>query len=231
MNGCGTLRTDLGAYAVGGLDGVRAEEVGTHLRTCTACAGEYRELRSTVGLLALAAEASPPAPDHLRRRLLTGARRVRRRRRRAGILAAAVAVVAVIAGGAVTMIGTDPATDPVADPRPQVEVALASAEPYEVDGAVTFVPASDGGVRIRLVLDGLEPLGGDGVYEAWLYRDDGGIDSIGRLPDDERSLTVEMYVDGELDDYRTFWVTAEPDRHRAAHEGPTVVRTPVPRLR
>lgn len=223
MTRCDPFRHDLGTYVLGGLGREETQALEAHLAACTDCRAEHAGIAGVPGLLRLAHHAPPRAPGRVRDRVVAdAARRQLRHRRR--LMVAAIAVVAAVTGG---LVGWQLAIDP----RPaEVAVHLEEVEPFEASGEVTFRPGAET-VRVRLDLDGLEPLDQPAVYEAWLYTSDSRVVSIGQLTEAGDGVGAEFVAPGSLDDYRAFWVTAEPDGRDPAHEGPTVVRATVPALR
>jgi anti-sigma-K factor RskA len=220
---CDDVRRDLGAYVLGGLEPAETHAVESHLAGCAACRAEHVELAGLPALLHLAQDAPPRAPGRVRDRVVAAA--ARRQLRHRWRLAAAAAAVVAAATGALVGWQLAPGAGPV-----EIAVPLEDVEPFEASGEVTFRPG-DGTIRIRLALDSLEELEEPSVYEAWLYTTDRRVVSIGQLTDTADGLSVELVASGSLDDYRSFWVTAEPDGRDPAHDGPTVVRAAVPDVR
>jgi hypothetical protein len=136
------------------------------------------------------------------------------------MVAAAAVVAAVLGGLAGWRLGPTP--------PPLVAVPLEQVEPFEATGWAAF-HTRDGRAVVELELQGLEPLPDPAVYEAWLSTHDDRVLSIGQFDSEpDGSATAMLAIDGSLEDYRGFWVTAEPDRRDPAHDGPTVVAAPVP---
>jgi hypothetical protein len=222
VTGCERFRHDLGADVLDGLQPDEADRLADHLIRCGACRAERAELAATVELLQLTEDRPPAAPPRLGARVVAEAERRRGRRRWVPGLVAAT-LVGLVVGGA---LGWQLA----APPEPSVAVPLeAGSETTEVAGLVVFTP-TDERLRVELRLDGLPALEEPGVYEAWLYGEDGRIVSIGQLTTVDGEVAAELQARGSLADFRTFWVTAEPDRRDPAHEGPTVARASVPQL-
>lgn len=218
MTGCAPHRHDLGAYVLAGLEPADVPALEAHLAVCAECQAEHAELAGAPRLLARALDAPPPVPGRVRDRVVADAAR-RRARRRWTVTAAAAALLAALVGG---VVGWQLAPAP---PR-EVAVPLEAVDPFDGSGWAAF-RTEDAAVLVRLELAGLEPLTAPEVYEAWLSTTDGRIVSIGQLPAGEG--TVELTAQGPIEDYRGFWITAEPDRRDPAHDGPTVLRAPVPR--
>jgi len=168
MTDCDHVRTDIGAYVLGGLEQEEAVAVREHLASCSACAEEHARLSGLPRLLALAApmdEAGPPAPA-LEERVLDAVaserpRRAPRRRRllRPRVLVPAAAALAVIAvavviaagGGGEDAAGFEVALQPVAGETASGRAVLSSA---------------DAGIAMRLSVRGLPPDPGI-VYEVY----------------------------------------------------------------
>ena len=219
---CERYRYELGAYVLDALDPQIAEELEGHLGTCPACRAEHEDIAGVPALLELARQAAPAAPARVRDRVVAAAARRRTRRRWAAATVAAAAAAALIGGFAGWRLG--PAPEPV------IAVPMAEVEPFAASGWARF---STEGERLVVELDvsGLDELPGTGVYEAWLPTHDDEVISIGLL--DVGPLggsSVALVADGPPEDYRGFWVTAEPDDEDPAHDGPTVLQARVPPL-
>lgn len=219
MTDCTAFRHDLGAYVVDGLDAEEARVLAAHLEHCAACRAEHAELVSARSLLDLALEPPPRAPSRLRARVIAAATRRHTRRRWALATAAAVVAAALIGGGTGWYLAPSH--------PPRVAVPLEDVDPFEASGWVEFRPEADE-LSVHLDLEGLEPVEEPGVYEAWLSTTDERVVSIGQLTDAEDTVDVELSARGSMADYQGFWITAEPDGRDPAHEGPSVLRAPVP---
>lgn len=99
-------RVDLGAHALGLLDGEEARAVEAHIAGCPPCRAEFADLRDTSAMLDdMPPEAfldGPPDSDLMLARTLRqmrGERAARSRRRVLGIAAAAVVVAGGVLGG------------------------------------------------------------------------------------------------------------------------------------
>jgi predicted anti-sigma-YlaC factor YlaD len=220
VDGCGSHREELGAFALQGLAPEDAGRVEEHLSSCPACRTELEELGSAVALLQLADEAPPPAPARLRDQVVAAAAR-RHTQRRWTAIAAVAATVAALLGG---VVGWQIASAPHAE----VAIPLQSVEPFEEASGWAMFREEPEGLVVMLELDGLEPLESPGIYEAWMFTTDERTVSIGQLERDREALTVELTAAGSMDDYDGIWITAEPDGRDPAHEGPTVLRAYVP---
>ena len=223
MTACGRCLQNLGGYVVGGLSAAETADVEHHLAVCSECRDEHARVADVPRLLDLLGSAPPRVPAHVRDHVMADAVRDRTRHRWLLACAAAALCAAVVAGTAVWQLtgGAGP---------PEVAVALEAVGPVDASGRVSFTEDEDG-VGFRLEVEGLAPLEGPGVYEAWLSTDDRRVMSIGHLEVADGRSTLEVAVDGELGDFGSFWLTAEPDARDPAHDGPTVVRAPVPEIR
>lgn len=214
------LRLELGAYVLDGLEPHEAQAVTAHLRTCATCRAHHAEIATTPDLLALAATAPPRVPPRVRDRVVAGTARWRTRRRWA-VVSAAAATAAALVGALVGWLAAPQA-------EPQIAVPLESEAPFEDAAGWARIEPGDDELVLHLEMTGLERLPEPEVYEAWLYRDDSRIVSIGQLPDADGDVEVRLTAPGSLGDYRGLWVTAEPDLRDPAHDGPTVLRSRLP---
>ena len=222
MSDCEQHQQQLGGYVLDGLDPAEMRQVEAHLERCEDCREQHRELAGMPALLELVRTAPPQVPERVRDGVVAAAARSQTRRRWAQLAVAASIVAAALGGLAGWQLA--PA------PSPEVVVALDGEEPYDAAGSVVFAEG-DGSVLVRLELEGLDPLPEPGTYEAWLYTGDRRIMSIGQLNHHAGQVTVELTAEGSLEDFQTFWVTAEPDARDPAHAGETVLRADVPQLR
>lgn len=95
-------------------------------------------------------------------------------------------------------------------------------------GSAAFQPAGNR-LPVDIALIGLEVLERGGTYEAWLAEPERGLVSLGMFrADTSGRAEVGFTADGPLSRYSWLWVTAEPDSHDPAHDGPTVVRERIP---
>ncbi len=210
----------IAALVLGGLDADEATKVRAQVEGCENCRREHDEIAGLPRLLERARSEVTPVPMRVRDRVLTAS--VRRRERRRWIALTVAASLAVGAAG--VAVGRQLA------PAPAATMALEAGEEFIAEGSATF-RGDNGTVVVHLIAEGLGPLSEPAAYEAWLYRTDGRIVSIGQLDiGDDGVVDVELQTYGSLDDFALFWVTAEPDRRDPAHEGPTVLRSSVPRL-
>ncbi len=217
---CGHDIHAIAALVLGGLDDHEAAEVRASVDTCANCRREHDEIVALPRLLERARNDVTPVPARVRDRVLAASARRRERRRWIALTVAA----SLALGAAGVVVGRQLA------PAPSATMALEAGEEFIAEGSATF-RGDNGRVVVHLVAEGLAPLAEPGAYEAWLYRTDGRIVSIGQLDiGDDGVVDVELEAYGSLGDFALFWVTAEPDRRDPAHDGPTVLRANVPRL-
>lgn len=217
---CGHDRAELAMVLLGAVDEVDLDAIDVQLAGCAACAATYEELADLPALLDLITEEATVPPARLRDRVVADlARRAERRRRSPWVVVAMVA--ALLAGVAIGQVSSP-------SPTPVVTVAVDAVDPYPAHGHVRFASEAERLV-VGIELEGLEPLEGDAAYEAWLYTADHRIVSIGQLDPVDGRVDTELRIAGQPAQFTGFWVTAEPDRREPAHQGPTVVRAPVPR--
>lgn len=227
MKTCDEVRTHLGGYVLDGLETRESQWVADHLAHCADCAAEADSISDLPGVLALVTEAPEAPPAHLRERVLADARRRRPGRRRVvGLVAAVAAGVLLGVSGAVVASG--------GFENEQPEQAAWSTELEPGEGAAARgelgMVATGAGLRVELDLEGLDALPPRGVYEAWLRQPDREEPtSIGRFqPRDDGRAVVTFTAAGDFGDYEGFWVTAEPDAARPAHQGATVLWSETP---
>lgn len=145
---------DLGAHALGLLDGAEARAVEAHLAGCPVCRTEFEELRDMSAMLDdMPPEAfleGPPDSDLVLARTLRqmrGERSARGRRRVLSIAAAAVVVAGAVLGGG-WAIGRATAPAPAVVAQPAGTITLTGAG---VDGATMNATISPAKQWIRLV--------------------------------------------------------------------------------
>ncbi|GAA3233168.1 zf-HC2 domain-containing protein [Pseudonocardia petroleophila] len=213
-------RGDLGAHALGLLDGDDARAVDAHLATCPDCRAEWESLRGTaLALRELPPETfldGPPDSGLLLRRTVRAVRAEgggARRRTRLALVAAAVAVaVALAGGGALLGRALGPSTTVSADSRtPGSRTVEGTAGPIVMSATVT--PAA-GWVRVATTVRGIEAgkrctiivVGRDGtenVAGSWLvspaWEVEGGTVQGSTIIDPEDVLAVAIRDEGGTD--------------------------------
>lgn len=220
MTTCTHDRTPIAGWLLGGLDADERDAVARQVEACDECRAEAQALEPLIDTLALARRTPVVVPGRLRDRVLVAATRRKLRRRWVALTTAAALTAAVLGGAVGYRVAVQPA---------QVSFAVSAQEPFSASGIVGFV-VDDRGAVLTIELDDVAELDDPGAYEAWLYRTDGRIESIGQLNAVDGRITAQLRIEGPLDQFRTFWITAEPDRRDPAHAGPTVVRTAVPQI-
>lgn len=216
---CHHDRTVLAALVIEGFDESDRRAATRLVEECARCADEHWRLASVPPLL----DRLDTQPDHVmagRASTIDGVTRARRRR--SALVGAAASVLLLLGFIGVAHLLTPPADDVVAVPLEMVAATDAT-------GSIE-VRTGEGPVIVRVMVTGLEPLAEPSVYEAWLYRYDGTIESLGRLEVDPTARAVDVTFEARsgAGDYRGFWITAEPDRNDPAHQGATVARTAMP---
>lgn len=211
---CDTVRLELGAYVLEGLDPAEVATVEAHLATCPSCSAEVEDLAELPGLLALADDTPPDVPPDLRDRTVARATRhpdARQRHRRTAALVAAVAALvgALLGAGGVLVVERDPPPDEV--------LALTDA-PVEGRVALRDTPS---GMDVELNATGLPTLE-EGYYQVWLEWPSGHQVSAGTfVPDSRGRVDATLRTGGWRDDYHALEIRAH-DRDRP--DGETVTR-------
>ena len=217
---------EVAAYAIGGLDPDRVEELERHLADCKRCQEELRWLSPAVQALPEAVEPQAPPPE-LKQRLMAevradaaaeerrarGEERRDRARSRVGVgewlrglnlggltwkpLAGVALAILVIAGGIGYAVGTGGGSG---------GAHTTEIEPGANGIAAKVVTEDDRG---ELHLAGVEPLPKGRVLEAWVERD-GIVEAVPALfaPDQagQASTTIE-----NMKDVTVVMVTREPE--------------------
>lgn len=152
---------DLGAHALGLLNEAESRAVEAHIAGCSACRGEWEELREMSAMLDdLPPEAfldGPPDGDLVLQRTLRqmrGERSNHRRRRLLGIAAAAVVVAGALAGGGLALGRATAPPAVVAQAPGTVTLSGAGVEGTSMQAAVS--PAK-GWVRLVVNVKGVPP--------------------------------------------------------------------------
>lgn len=211
---CDTVRLELGAYVLEGLDPAEVATVEAHLATCPSCSAEVEDLAELPDLLALADDTPPDIPPDLRDRTVARATRHpdtrQQHRRTAALVAAAAALVgALIGAGGVLVVDRDPPPD---------EVLAVSDEPVEGRIALRDTPS---GMDVELNAAGLPTLE-EGYYQVWLEWPSGHQVSAGTfVPDSRGRVDATLRTGGWRDDYHALEIRAH-DRDRP--DGETVTR-------
>lgn len=206
---------DLAVYAVGAASVEDERRTRSHLSACARCRREVEAQRRVAAVLARARQPVEHPDPHLRARVL---HRATARRRRQGTVAAGLVTAALAALLAF----------PIVVEMAGVVIPVTAEAPYRGDGEVRF-RADRGGFVVDVALRNVDALERPGVYEAWMYDAEGRIASLGVLTPDDGQLHVSFTVRRPHTEFRAFWITAEPDAVTASHDGPTVIRTAVPR--
>ncbi|KZB85802.1 anti-sigma factor [Amycolatopsis regifaucium] len=235
------LHTLTGAYA---LDAVPEEEAAAfkrHLRGCSACRQEVRELRETAARLGSALAAAPP--PRLREATLAQAARTRQwpplvaAVRRAEPVkkpsvrialwgAAAAAAVALVFGLLTT--NTEPGPDPAQKRLASVNSVLTAPDASTVKGAErdgTTVVTSRSHGKVVVLAGDLPPLAPGKAYQVWLIGASG-VHSAGLLDSDgpHRTRPVLAELPGGID---RVGITVEPAGGSRMPSTPAVAMIPL----
>lgn len=214
---CDTVRLELGAYVLGGLEPAEVAHVEAHLAVCPSCAAEVEDLAELPDLLALADDTPPDVPPDLRDRTVaraTSQPATRQRHRRTAALIAAVAALigALVGAGGVLLVDRDPPPD---------EVLAVTDDPVEGRIALRDTPS---GMDVELTAAGLPTLEG-GYYQVWLEWPSGHQVSAGTfVPDSRGRVDATLRTGGWRDDYHALEIRVH-DRDRP--DGETVTRLPL----
>lgn len=211
---CDSVRLELGAYVLDGLNPAEAATVEAHLATCRSCSAEAEDLAELPGLLALADDAPPDVPPDLRDRTVarvTSYPDTRQRRRRVtALIAAAAALLGVVVGaGGVLVVERD---------TPPDEVLTVTDEPVTGRVGLRDTPS---GMDVELDAAGLPTLE-EGYYQVWLEWPSGHQVSAGTfVPDSRGRVEATLRTGGWREDYHALEIRAH-DRDRP--DGETVAR-------
>jgi anti-sigma-K factor RskA len=201
------LHTLSGAYALDALSEEEAKQFRMHLRECSACREEVRELRQAAARMG---ESEPiPPPSALKERILAAAdqlpqlppkvspiERAKSPRWTARISAAAAAAVLVV--GAAVGIGHFRS----GDEQNGVTQVFQAADAHEAtvktrSGATVTVATSRRLGKMAVETDGLPSLSRERVYQIWAIHD-GTPTSAGLIDDPERGASMALPSAGTL---------------------------------
>ncbi len=230
------IHTLTGAYAVNALPTEERVDFERHLRMCSACEEEVRELQATAALLAVAAAITPPPA--LRERVMAGVGRVRQvgpdilpgirearpeRRRtqrfgqwpqRAVALGAAALVLAVAGLGVLTYqqrqeLATQRATIAgMAELNDLLAAVDARLSSVTTDEAIGTVIASKQQNKAVFLSSGLPEVASNRTYQLWVITAEG-TNSVGLLQRSEGGTTAPALATG-TSGARSLAVTVEP---------------------
>jgi anti-sigma-K factor RskA len=201
------LHTLSGAYALDALSAEEAEQFRMHLRECSSCRDEVRELRQAAARLG-ASEPIPP-PGSLKARVLAAADQqaqlppkvtpielARSRRWTSRIAAAAAAVVLVVAAGfGVSQLrsGDEPSNVTTVLEAPDARTAT---EKTSNGGEVTVATSKRLG-KMAVETKALPRLGDQRIYQIWAIHDGTPI-SAGLLDDTAEGAAMALPSAGTL---------------------------------
>lgn len=236
MNAHDDAQRRLAELVFGGLaDGAERDALEAHLAECAACRAECDLLAGVLPVLDVPETAVPetsgdisasPVPTSLPSPTApvpavsplgvsppaAPARAVRTPR---GPRVAAVAVTGAAVGAlALAAVVLD-------RPARSWHHAPLEAHGSALTGTVRFDDVATG-IVVDLDLAGVAHLDEQARYEAW-FSSDGTHASIGSfVPASDGSVAVMLHGTGDLDDYDQFVITAEPDPHDPARNGPVI---------
>jgi len=196
------FRELLGPYVMGELTADEEREVELHLRECSGCRSELKDIRLAHDLLLQSSTLEPPS--ELKDWVLARARNEipshsgRRRR----LWAAAALLIAVVSGFLVfqVILGNSPGG---------VELASTSLAP-KAGGEVRGEEAGEN-FRVELEVWGLPELRRGEYYEMWYYREEGGRISCGTFrAQQEGHTTVNLTAPASATSYPEIEITREP---------------------
>jgi hypothetical protein len=229
---CDDLRTELGAYALGGLEPAEHDEVERHLSACPACRAALDELAPLTRLLDLVDPAAPldeASPPRLERSILAryaAEHRPPPRERRAARRPRArprwqIAVPSALAGAAVALAvlavtGALSARGPGGG-----EVELAARDGGDAR-ATARLAAGPSGTAIELEAT-LPPLRAGEIYELWFVRGDGRVSAGTFTVGVDGRADLRLATSADVSSYDRIGITREPDGVDPARNGPSVV--------
>lgn len=188
----------------------------SHLSTCPACKRALPGLSTTRSALTdpvLWEEPPVDGFDRLLGSILATSPPKNSGRRRLWSVAAAVVLLAGVATGIAVLRPTD-------DADWQIALAATAVRP----DAVARVEGwnTDTGTRIRITVDGIDDLAGDGFYELWMSSPEGENVSAGTF---RAAGTIEAWSAVRRADFPRMWVTRESFDGDPSPSGDTVVDT------
>ncbi|WP_410665266.1 anti-sigma factor domain-containing protein [Amycolatopsis sp. lyj-84] len=235
------LHTLTGAYAVDAVPEEEAAAFKRHLRGCSACGQEVRELRETAARLGASLAVVPP--PRLREATLTqiaqtrqwpplvaAVRRAQPAKKqpvRIALWGAAAAAVGALVFGLVTTT-TEPGADPAQQQLASVNSVLTAPDASTVKGAergTTTVVTSLSQGKVVVLAGDLPPLAPGKAYQVWLIGASG-VHSAGLLAQDGPHRTRPVLADlpGGID---RVGITAEPAGGSRTPSTPAVAMIPL----
>jgi anti-sigma-K factor RskA len=233
---CAKIHSNLGAFALGGLEPEEAAEIERHLASCPSCRNELRELEK----INQALEAAPPLtdpPDYLKEDILSrmreemklsssneqlpsfrGSRFKNLRFLLPGV--AAAALVVTVALGIFLSVQTES----------QVAVVqlIPTEEREEYWGVAELHPQPSGNQRVELKLNNLEKPTPGSFYELWFVSGEkhisaGSFTSVGSGETD-----VLLTAPPEAQDYRNLLITEQSADNDPAPSEEAILKGEVP---
>lgn len=188
-----------------------------HLSTCSACKRALPGLSTTLSALTDPVLWEEPPVDGFDRLLGTihaSAPQKNSGRRRLWSVAATVVLLAGVATGIAVLRPND-------DADWQIALAATAVHPDAFARVAGWNTAT--GTRIRITVDGIDDLAGDGFYELWMSSPDGENVSAGTF---RSAGTIEAWSAVRRADFPRVWITRESFDGDPSPSGDTVVDTP-----
>jgi hypothetical protein len=206
------MRNLLGPYVMGSLDPREEREVEDHLRECTGCRKEAKELRIAHERLLDLAYASEAPPQDLQERVVAVTPRRDVRRRLPPWLAAVAAVFCVLA-----VIGA------VFVPDLTGGRALASATLTPTDlapdaGGHVSMADANGNMEVSLKAWGLPPCEEDQYYELWLVEGEERVSAGSFTVGPSGKIDINMNAPNFAGSYPVVGITYEHDKDPRASD-------------
>ena len=189
---------------------------GGHLASCASCRAAtpgLDHLRARLREQVLWEEPGPDLVDRVVAAVAVEARPQRlaaRRPRRLAWAAVAVAIAVVAVGGWMR----------AGAPDWEVDLAATDRAPFAVAHVLGW--NTEYGTKMRLEVEGLDPLGDDAYYEVWLTAPDGRHVSAGTF---RGSGEIVLWAGVRRAEFPRIWVTWEPTDDDPAPSGWTVLDT------
>jgi len=235
---CAEVRTDLGAFVLGGLEPEEDPEIQRHLASCSGCRNELQELEK----INCALESAPPPadpPGHLKDEILCHVRGEKRpssnkelstfaNLRFALPVVAAGALVAMVALGIFFGLQRElPVTTVQLIPTPELREEL-RAEGEEYWGVAELHPQPSGSQLVELKLNDLENPGPHSFYELWFSSGEKHVSAGAFTTNGSGETKVWLTAPPEAQNYRTLLVIRKPAAGDPAPNKEEMLRGEVP---
>ena len=206
IGGHGRWEENLAAYALGALGDSESAELELHLDACERCRAELRWLEPAVGVLPASVQQVEP-PRRMRRQVMATVRaEARAAHKSEGKRRSPGWMIPALAGGvAAALLVAMVIDNPLGDDGGKTSTIAATTLTPEVAGAEAVLTRS--GSVGTLEVDGMPPLRGGRVYQAWVM--------VGNEPQPSTTFLVDRSGSGaaaipDLAEGREVLVTEEP---------------------